>query len=62
MVEKKLWEKAGTVSMSNSKKVILLAVYGLDIKKWLIIDVLELQELIAGHRAAVPILEKAPMI
>ena len=52
------WKKVGICRISSSKKVILLAIFELDAFRWLIIDVRELFELIAGHRFDVPIMER----
>ena len=52
------WKKVGICKVSDSKKVILLAIFELDAFRWLIIDVRELFELIAGHRFDVPIMER----
>lgn len=51
------WEKAGICRLSSSKKVVLLAIYDLDHRVWLIVDVENLLDLIAGHRFDVPILK-----
>jgi len=52
------WRKAGAVRLSNSKKVVLLAVHSLDHKKWLMVDVGELLELIRGFRTEIVIFER----
>jgi hypothetical protein len=51
------WEKAGIVKLSRSMKVILVAVWGLDSKKWLIIDVENLLDVIAGKKQETDLLE-----
>jgi len=62
MVEQKLktskWKKVGICRISSSKKVILLAIFELEAWRWLIVDVGELLELVAGHRFDVPIFER----
>lgn len=51
------WRKVGIARLSQSKKVILLAISALDSHKWLIIDVERLFELIEGKSFEAPILE-----
>jgi hypothetical protein len=41
-----------------SKKVLLLAIFELESYRWLIMDVSEILELIAGHRCDISIMEK----
>jgi len=52
------WRKAGVVRLSNSKKVVLLGIHELDHKKWLMVDVGELVELIRGFRTEIVIFER----
>lgn len=51
------WKKSGVARLSRSNKVVLLAVYELDSQKWLIVDVEELLDLIAGFKTEIAILE-----
>jgi len=52
------WRKAGVVRLSNSKKVVLLAVHALEPTKWLIVDTEELLDLISGYRTEIVIFER----
>jgi hypothetical protein len=53
-----VWQKVGICRVSMSKKVLLLAIFELESHRWLIVDVSELLELIAGHRCDISIMEK----
>ena len=54
------WKKTGVVRLSKSKKVVLLGIHGTDPKKWLIVDVERLFELIEGRAVEIPIMESEP--
>ena len=51
------WEKAGIVRLSRSMKVVLIAVWELDSQKWLIIDVEQLLDVIAGKKTQTDLFE-----
>lgn len=51
------WRKAGVARLSNSKRVILLAVHELAPHKWLIVDVEDLFSLLELKAFEIPILE-----
>jgi hypothetical protein len=52
------WQKVGICRVSMSKRVLLLAIFELESHRWLIMDVSEILELIAGHRCDISIMEK----
>jgi len=51
------WKKAGVVRLSKSEKVINLGIFEADAKKWFIIDVEALFEVLEGKRYEAPVLE-----
>ena len=53
------WRKAGVARLSNSRKVVLLAIYSLGPHQWLLVDAEKLLDLIAGHALEVDIKESA---
>jgi hypothetical protein len=52
------WKKVGVCRISNSKKVVLLAIFELESHRWQIIDAGDLLELLAGRRFDVPLMER----
>ena len=51
------WKKAGVVRISRSNKVLVLDVWGLEPRKWLILDIEDVFDLIAGKRQEIDVLE-----
>ena len=56
------WRKAGVARLSNSRKVVLLAIYSLDSHQWLLVDAEKLLDLITGHALEVDIKESVPLL
>jgi hypothetical protein len=54
------WQKVGVCRLARSKKVVLLLISEAESKRWFIVDVEKLLDLIAGYEADVPILEVNP--
>lgn len=57
--QKSKWEKVGIARLSRSNKVVLLAIHELGHRRWLIMDVENLLDLIAGYGQEIDILEGA---
>jgi hypothetical protein len=57
---KSKWKKVGICRISNSKKVVLLAIFELESHRWQIVHVEDLFDLIAGKRFDIPIYERDP--
>lgn len=51
------WKTVGVARLSNSKRVILLAIHELEPHRWLIVNVGDLFALIELKRQQIPILE-----
>jgi hypothetical protein len=56
-VPKPRWIKAGIIRLSKNKKTLVLAIWDLDPKKWLILDVGDVFDVISGSKREVSILE-----